>query len=158
MVLRGCIAFLILSSLVCTARAADAPQASHPCAALSKAVERLACYDKAFGPPTGANAEDAGLARESDFGRPERFNAIRDERATGATRINSITAKVAEVRFTQSGQYVFKLENGQIWTETSGQDKLTIEVGDTVTIRRAAMGSFWMVTKDRVGARVRRAN
>jgi hypothetical protein len=157
MVLRGCIAFLILSSLVCTARAADAPQASHPCAALSKAVERLACYDKAFGAPTTATPASAA-SQEQEFGRAESLAAAKEARARAGSELASIAAKVVEVTQNRSGEYIVKLDNGQTWMQVAAQSRVDIDVGDSIAIRRATLGSFLLVTKDRVGTRVRRVN
>jgi hypothetical protein len=51
---------------------------------------------------------------------------------------------------------VVTLENGQVWTQIQVDVRARIAVGDTVTIKKAALGSHMLVTASRYATRVRR--
>jgi hypothetical protein len=53
------------------------------------------------------------------------------------------------------GSLIVNLANGQRWKQISGAD-LLIKKGDTVTINRAALGSFQMVLPTGRSAKVKR--
>lgn len=134
--------------------------AEHRCAALADSVARLACYDQIF--PPLIEAEPASVAVKSseelkaEFGLSVREVEERKPDAERAQRIDSIEAKVSSVRSIQGGQRVVSLDNGQVWQLTEGGSKGPLSPGDDVTIRRALMGSFILVTPGGVGLRARR--
>lgn len=160
---RRIVLALILAVTPTAGLAADPPALSHPCSAIEADSERLACFDAAFprridtpdatatrnAVPGGTALDDAkrnfGLSREQLRRRvPEPMREIIPQ---------SIEAKVAKVSRAQSGERVITLDNGQVWMLTEVTSRGQISPGDSVEIRRAALGSFLFVTQG--GARLR---
>jgi hypothetical protein len=160
---------------------AEPRPARHPCAAVADNAARLACYDEAFGRPAGAAAsataastptaptaanapvaavttgvavDPAGNARE-EFGLNQA-----DKRALAASQgtpaPDSMTGKVVNVAHRATGESVVTLEGGQVWIEVDSYTSVAIRPGDVVTIRKAALGSYMLVTPKHVATRVRR--
>lgn len=141
--------------------AAGAPAASHPCAEIAPPSDRLACYDSAFPRPDNGRAQETapidersralrefGLSREQLRKRdPERIREIAPDR---------VEAKLARVVKTRSGQRMVTLDNGQTWLLTEVTSKGRIKPGDPIVVKRAALGSFMIVTEAGIRLRARR--
>jgi hypothetical protein len=69
---------------------------------------------------------------------------------------SSITALVTNVNQDARGQTYVRLDNGQTWTTT--EPDLWLGPGESVTIKRATLGSFLMVTTSKHSYRVRRTH
>jgi hypothetical protein len=69
----------------------------------------------------------------------------------GPASIKAIVSQITEDRL--SHVYLV-LDNGQTWEFTEGDPR--VRPGDTVTIKRAALGSFLMLTPSRHSYRVER--
>ena len=67
-----------------------------------------------------------------------------------------IAARVQSVTRTRVGQMVVTLDNGQIWQQGNGEPDVRLDVGDTVTIKKAALGSYILSTPAGRSFRVRR--
>jgi hypothetical protein len=138
------------------------PTASHPCASVPLAADRLACYDRAFPPPPAARAEAARAEQaqaEQAFGRRGTGTAAPQETrpALAETAVpDRIEAALTAVERSATGHRIFTLDNGQRWRETEVTSRGVLRVGDRVTIERGAFSSFLLVTPSRVGLRVRR--
>lgn len=175
---------LALSTAILAACAAGVALAENPhtleqCSAISNTAERLACYDRLAGrapaseappsssaaaaPPAAAPVSAAPAAATAaprvittqDFG----LSKLQKERANGAANspgeIKSITAQVTGFREGSDGRPRVLLDNGQAWEYEEDGDAL-LAVGDSVTIRRASLGSFLLVTPAKRVHRVRR--
>jgi hypothetical protein len=161
--LRSAAAGLGLSLVAGSALAQQQP-ASHPCASVQDDAARLACYDAAFGHPAGpgkpqAAAPAAAGALEPTVNAREEFGLSEIERrarnpSQGAQ--DSITGKVTNVAHRATGELIVTLEDGQVWVEVLAYTGVLLRAGDTVTIRRAALGSYLLVTPKNVATRVRR--
>jgi hypothetical protein len=157
-----------------------------PCIGISNSADRLACYDQLAGrvsapkgapvaaapahvapapaaPALAAPAPAASVAAapaptaaptEEDFGRSK----VRKAATSGAPpEIKSITAKVAGFGHSPNGRTQVTLDNGQIWEYQDDPDPL-LSIGDSVTIKRAMLGSFILMTPTKVSHRVGRIN
>lgn len=159
--------------------AGAASPAPHPCARIAAAAERLACFDRAFpaggaqtavpapaaqGVMPGATSPGTTAAMAPAVAAPaptgtetltERFGL---PAATPGpdSRLDAIEASVVSVERLPRGERLFRLSNGQRWTESGAQGRGHLVPGDVVRIERAAFGSFLLVTPARVGLRVRR--
>lgn len=150
------------SGLVASAAAAADPQQSHVCASVVEADARLACYDQAFPPVVGAQSEMGDLdARRSqavaDFGlNPKQLI----ERSPDLREIehDRIEVTIEGVLERPGGQRVITLENDQVWLLIEGTSRGRLKAGDRVTIRKAALGSYMLVTGSGVALRARRLN
>lgn len=98
---------------------------------------------------TAANPQD-------DFGLTEAVKRARDPEMAKETMPESITQKVAAVTRKKDGELVVTLVSGQVWTQLEPDRRARVSVGDTVTIKRAALGSYLLVTPSRLATRVRR--
>ena len=69
---------------------------------------------------------------------------------------NSITARVTKVSQDALGQFYILLDDGQTWMTT--EQDLRIGPGESVTIKRASLGSFLLLTTTKHSYRVRRTH
>jgi hypothetical protein len=161
-----------LSLVACFAQAAP-PTPKHPCATIADDSARLACYDEAFGRPAGAGSanpaapaaaapaaavavDPAAKARE-DFGLSEAAKQAREPSQDRPVVPTSVTGKVVQLtRSALTGEATVTLDNGQVWTEVEAYSGIVLRKGDVVTIRKASLGSFLLVTPRNVATRVRR--
>ena len=154
---------LAAALLACAcACAAEAGPAGSEVLARYRAIEapaaRLACYDAAAGRPSPAGGAamtsvgdaapvavpdaDADRATETrNFGlTPAQISPAKAQGPQAVTgRITGIGGTAGHVSVT--------LDNGQVWSVADDASRLS--VGDPVTIRHAALGSFLMTTPDR---------
>lgn len=145
------------------------------CSSVSAVIERLQCYDNAAvaakmalaAPPSAQQqasiqteeeessggvlqwfglSENKPVKKAEDFGRPP-------PRADEPKEVTKIAASVSKFSRTGLGRAIFKLDNGQVWTQIEGD---TIEVkdakpGDEVTVEKAFFGSYSLIFKERKG-------
>jgi hypothetical protein len=166
--------FLLASASIAAAQtsAPEAPQIltdAFRCAEIQDDSQRLACYDSAVGRLRTAQTQGQivaidreqaeSLDRESfGFTLPNLSRLL--PRANGERGgIEEIQAQVVDVVGASRERRRFVLSNGQSWDQVEAQRAANVRVGDTVTIRNAALGTF-MLSSSRGGAghRVRRAN
>lgn len=174
----------ILAACAAGGALADDPNGLTQCSSIANTAERLACYDRLAGrasakappsspaaaapaaapvsaapvaaAPAAATPMPAAASTANDFG----LSKVQKERADGAAssspaEIKSITARVAGFRKGPSGRPRVLFDNGQTWEYEEDGDYL-LAVGDSVTIRRASLGSFLLVTPSKLVHRVRR--
>jgi len=140
---------------------APAPTTIEACAAISAATERLACYDHFSGratpqPPAATPnpvapspvapapaTAPASPAPAAALPPPESFGLYQAEHPKAPTR-PALTAKVTDLGVRPNGHQSVTLEGGQIW-ELDSSDPLLAK-GDSVTIKRALLGSFMLKT------------
>lgn len=133
---------------------------THPCAALPEPTARLACYDASFTATTSAAANpaprrDADERAHRDFGlNPAQLRELPDRAPASAPE--HIDATVAAVTTSSAGERVVTLGSGQVWVITESRSKGQVRVGDLIRIRKAALGSFKLVTEAGVALRARR--
>jgi hypothetical protein len=149
----------------------------YACAAIADSTERLACFDAAVG--ALRTADEAGnfvsvdreqvqeLERDAFgfslpslprlFGRGEE-NAANDQQEAGAgLSVEEVELVVSRISMRGDGRAVFTMENGQRWVQVQSERVRNLREGDTVTIRRASLGSFMLAPSDGGGGyRVRR--
>jgi hypothetical protein len=158
---------LLMTILVTPVAAAttDTPSpsgASHACALIADADERLKCYDTAFPlkaktSPVPVSPQPAQDKAQTEFGlnklQRQRNSGIEPESAP--TQIEGI---VSAVEMQRTGRRLVLLESGHSWLLTEVTSKGAIAAGDRVVIRKAALGSFMLVTQSGVPLRARRIN
>jgi hypothetical protein len=125
------------------------------CAAISAPDERLACYDALAGlKPSRSPPAAAGPRRATGAdGDAESFAPLRHPPPAAAEGPKQIKALIAEVSVDRLGNVLVSLDNGQSWT--FNDPNALLRRGDTVTIRRAALGSF-LLTAGRHSYRAQR--
>jgi len=91
-------------------------------------------------PDTAASQDNAGRRTGGIFDWPEKI---------------SIKSKIAAVRSKEKQKMVFRLENGQIWMQSSPRE-LPIRTGDEVTIKSGTVGGYILRTSSGTSTRVKR--
>lgn len=147
---------------------AASADSARQCAVESDDRARLACYDRIFGKPA-AVASEAGAAGmpataaatvlsdpQDEFGLTEAARRARDPEKAQEQMPQSLTEAVASVRNKPTGEFVVTLANGQVWSQLQADTRAKVSAGDTVTIRKAALGSHLLVTSGKIATRVRR--
>jgi hypothetical protein len=167
-------AWLVLAAAPCVAQQ---PSPGASCTSIEDPTLRLRCYDQAAGRPQPARAAAPGPAAPAaaapaaptggaaraapapvvapavaaqDFGQYE------VEHPKPAAMPSSVSAKVVAVGGSSNGRSTVTLEGGAVW-ELADPDAL-LAAGDTVTVRRAALHSYFMDTPSHRTHRVRRLN
>jgi hypothetical protein len=177
----GAILVLLLAA---TATAAPSNDDMARCAAIQAPDTRLSCYDALAhrptdkmpaavaktapplaAPPTAATSTSpAPVPSAAAVQPPATVAAIAaDPQNFGLTAVQQHTADlgpkietahISIVSSDQSGRTFVVLDSGQTWTVMDSDGRLSS--GDAVTIKRAALGSFLMLTASNHSYRVRR--
>jgi len=132
--------------------------ATHACASFEDSTARLACYDRAFGAPLKTTSKPAESQIEEQFG----FNPVQVQKqqqavATDAAPVDEkIMATIKRVGKQPTGEFIATLDNDQVWVQRESNSRAVLAVGESVTIRKAALGSYFLITADGVATRVRR--
>ncbi|KAB7762399.1 hypothetical protein CKY51_21440 [Xanthomonas maliensis] len=126
--------------------AAMAEPPSHPCAEVAGSAARLACYDAAFPPTQAAIAAEAAV-QQGRFGRAPVVSTATVER---------ISASVRDVSYLRDGSRSVLLDNQQRWLLTEPGGRGPLVPGEQVEIRKAALGSYLLITHAGVALRARR--
>ena len=148
------------AAVVAGVQEASAPvpaSALKACATIGPPTERLACYDQLAGRPHASVTAPAPevAAPASPVAPPkESFGLYHAEHPAAPPPAASLTAKVVGIGAAANGHPTVALEGGQLW-ELDGADPLLAN-GDSVAIKRAALGSFLMTTPNGRTHRVRR--
>ncbi len=109
----------------------------HPCTTIENDAERLGCYDRAFGTPAAPRPLPDPPADDREES-PQKFTAV-----------------VSKIEW-RNGVFLVTLDNGQVWMQSERDSRLQIAARDTVTIRRASLGSHLLSGKQGIAARVKR--
>lgn len=137
------------------AAASNATAPSTTAAAGTAAAVSTAASAGSAATPVGPSS-DAARALE-EFGLTETAKRKRDPEKAKEIMPESISASVASVSFRPTGEVVVALDNDQVWEQAEiVTTKARVKAGDVVTIRKASLGSYTMVTSSRMLIRVRR--
>jgi len=172
------------ASVAPAAAQAPAPEATpealsrvYACASLQDAAERLACYDTAVGALRSADEAGSFVSVDRDqvqelereafgfslpslprlFGGGDREDADTADQETAALSVDEVQMVVARIGARGDGRVVFIMDNGQRWVQVQSERVRNLREGDSVTVRRASLGSFFLAPTDGGGGyRVRR--
>lgn len=167
------LAFFAAISIACISTAvAQLPETPtalrdvYACAPIAEESQRLACYDAAVGRLQQAETDGrvvtvdreqvATLERESfGFTLPSIGNLLRRNQPETA-ELDRVEMQVERVLRRGDGTHSFVMTNGQTWTQVEAAPARNVEPGDSIAIRRAALGSFMLSPEHGRGHRVRR--
>lgn len=163
---------LLLASADVAAAGADPLADVRACTTERDDAQRLACFDRAAaalpaathvaGPSTPSASPPAAAATppksaEERFGyRGDVAREEYDRRKAEETALEELEARVTRVAAQASGDFLITLDNGQVWAQIATGRPARVKVDDTVTIRRASLGSFILSASTARGVRVRR--
>jgi hypothetical protein len=165
---------LVLMLFAAAPSFADAKSPTDPlyaCATITSDAERLKCFDATLaqlraaeqaGDVTVVDRASVQTLEKDSFGfHLPSFGAIFShktpvEAARTPSSVNEVSAKIERVSRSKDGA-LFVLDNGQSWRQTDTVGTALIRTGDSVTIKRAALGSFMLVrASGGEGVKVRR--
>ncbi len=120
-------------AVLCTAAPALAQdsqlEAARGCTQVKDSLERLACYDRALAAPAPS------------FGSEQVEHLVRKERDEAQREIEATVAAVTPIR---RDLVRITLDNGQVWDQQQASSRFDIKPGDTLRIKKGAMGSYRM--------------
>lgn len=141
----------------------------YACAQMQDDAQRLQCYDAAVGRLRQAEsqgqvvavdrAQAAEIERDSFGFHLPSLSRLLPNLEGGDREIDNVQMTVAGVRVSPTGHHTFEMDNGQVWTQVEPQGARNVRPGDIVTIQRASLGSFRLVSsRGGAGHRVRRTS
>jgi len=166
---------LLITAVPGTTLAQDAPGEPDPlagllaCAQIADDGARLACYDASAEGLRHAQASGDLVAidrarvqeieRESfGFSLSSVASLLPNRRAEEAQGPAYVDLVVAQVLNRGDGPATFVMADGQRWAQVEAQSVQNVRVGDTIRIRRAALGSYLLTPEHGRAHRVRRVN
>jgi hypothetical protein len=122
------------------------PPGMRVCQQMKDDAERLACYDRELAAHTVAPEKTFGLNAEK---------TRETQKIKTAVEAPSVAAKVTAITHRPHGELVYTLDNGQVWAQLLAAES-RIEVGNTVSVKPGAMGSFFLYSPSGLATRVKR--
>ena len=147
--------------------AAPAPPlaAVTPNAAASAAAPATAATQGAVAPQSGSTAAIAAaparaapvLDAQQSFGLSGSAIAAHEEAAgTRPQKLAKLEARVVALALAGNGRTVFTLDNTQVWQQIESSGDMLAKLGDSATISRGLLGSYWLQLKNGRGCKVSR--
>jgi hypothetical protein len=153
------------------------------CRALTDPATRLACFDRetaalaaapaaplaatspAVAAPQGTASAPAApavqaapvLSAQQSFGLSGSAIAAHEE-AAGARpqKLAKLEARVVALALAGNGRTLFTLDNTQVWEQIESDGDMLAKLGDSATISRGLLGSYWLQLKNGRGCKVTR--
>jgi hypothetical protein len=144
----GALVWLAALGLPALARAEALDDALRRCAKESDQTRRLACFDALAGSLPQIQADR--------FGMTEDIKRQRDPVAVEETKHETLSAKITVLQQAPRGEWVFTLDNQQVWIATEARSSLQFAVGEAVHIEHGAMSSLWLAADNHRKVRVKR--
>jgi hypothetical protein len=107
--------------------------------------------------PSPAAPTAPPLTPEQKFGLSSSAIEAKEAAGTQAPKETKLQARITALALTGDGRALFTLDNSQVWRqlEADGTDVMA-RLGDSVTISRGLLGSFWLKLKSGRGCKVTR--
>jgi hypothetical protein len=128
------------------------------CAAEPDDARRLACFDAAVrqararpAVPAAAVAAPAApvLTKEEKFGLRGDLKQEKAKQAPELAELESLSGKVTKLAAKPHGELIVTLDNGQVWYEIKANSGIRVKVGDQVTVKSGALGSYTLIANGR---------
>jgi hypothetical protein len=129
-------------------------KAAPPAAAVASAAPAVPASAAPAVTAAAASAVPAEASAAAIAAEPKNFGLTPAQTHTAYVGPKSIEARMSIVSSDQLGQTFIVLDSGQTWTVLDNDGRL--RSGDAITIKRAATGSFLMMTPSNHSYRVRR--
>ena len=152
-----------LATAPAPALAAASPNAAaSPAAAAAPAT---AATQAAAAPQSGSTAATAAppvraapvLDAQQSFGLSGSAIAAHEEAAgTRPQKLAKLEARVVALALAGNGRTVFTLDNTQVWQQIESSGDMLAKLGDSATISRGLLGSYWLQLKNGRGCKVTR--
>jgi hypothetical protein len=133
-------------------------------------AKRLACYDKAAETlDTAAERRDIVVVDRAEAQKTRRslfgfaipslkiFDSDRSEKSSPADpEEDQISTTIRSARQDADGYWILTMEDGAVWHQTGGTLFVRPKAGGVATIRRAALGSYFLRIGSGPGVKARR--
>jgi hypothetical protein len=139
--------FLAASWLPALAGAENLDDALRRCARESDPAQRLACFDAVVSSLPQLEADRFGITADIEHQRDPAVQPAKDQ---------VLSAKIAGLRRAPEGEWIFTLDNRQVWVQAEATPNLQFAVGEGVHIEHGAMSSLWLVADKHRKVRVKR--
>jgi len=149
-----------------TAALASAPalsSATAPAAPAAPSVSATAAAPESNGAPAVAAAAPRSappvLDAQQSFGMSGSAIAANEE-AKGArpAKLTKIEGRIVALALTGNGRTLFTLDNTQVWRQLESEGDMLARLGDSATISRGLLGSYWLQLKSGRGCKVTRVH
>ncbi len=118
------------------------------CSLETNGQNRLACFD--------VLASALPKIETDRFGMTVDIARKRDPAANPKSENESLPGKISALQEAARGEYIFTLDNGQIWIQAEARSAVRFAVGEAVQIEHGAMGSLWLAADHHRKTRVKR--
>jgi hypothetical protein len=118
------------------------------CASETDQQKRLACFDALAATLPKVEADQFGLTAD--------IAHKRDPVEAHVEAAQVLPGKIVALRQNASGEFIFTLDNQQVWKQSQAEPNKEFVVGDVVRIEHGAMGSLWLAADKGRKTRVKR--
>ena len=118
------------------------------CAKEQHQTQRLACFDALARSLPQIQADRIGLTAD--------IKRQRDPVAVEEAKHEMLSGKIVGLRQAPRGEYIFTLDNQQVWIQDEVKPNIVFAVGEAVRIEHGAMSSLWLAADKGRKVRVRR--
>ena len=140
--------FLAASCLPALAGTENLDDALRRCARESDPAQRLACFDAIVSTLPQLEADRFGMTAD--------IKRKRDPVAVQQAQDEALAGKISGLRQVPHGEWIFTLDNRQVWVQAETRPAIQFTVGENVHIEHGAMGSLWLVADKHRKVRVKR--
>jgi len=145
---RRAVLSLAASCLPALASAEPLDDALRRCAKEHDQTQRLACFD--------ALASSLPQIEADRFGMTADIKHQRDPVAVEEAKHEVLGGKIVGLRQAPRGEYIFTLDNQQVWMQAEPKASIQFAVGEAVHIEHGAMSSLWLAADKGRKVRVKR--
>lgn len=96
------------------------------------------------------------LDAQRSFGLSGSTIAAHEEAAVKRPQKAQIQAHIVGLALTGDGRTLFTLDNTQVWQQIESDGDMLAKLGDSATVSRGLLGSYWLQLKSRRGCKVTR--
>jgi hypothetical protein len=118
------------------------------CATESDQLQRLACFDAIVSALPRVEADRFGMTAD--------IQRQRDPAAVQQAKNSVLSGKISALRQAPRGEWIFTLDNEQVWIQAEASANVQFTVGEEVHIQHGAMSSLWLVADKHRKVRVKR--
>ena len=118
------------------------------CAKEHDQTKRLACFDALTGTLPQIQADRIGLTAD--------IKRQRDPVAVEEVKHETLSGKIVKLQQAPRGEYIFTLDNQQVWIQDEVKPNIVFAVGEAVRIEHGAMSSLWLAADKGRKVRVKR--
>jgi hypothetical protein len=118
------------------------------CAKEHDQTQRLACFD--------ALASSLPQIEADRFGMTADIKRQRDPVAVEEAKHEVLSGKIVGLRQAPRGEWIFTLDNQQVWIQSEARASIQFAVGEAVHIEHGAMSSLWLAADKNRKVRVKR--